>query len=195
MTQTANVVGLFQGDVSGILQELESSGFAREDIQLITNNSRNAPGHLVSWIADLGAPEDDARFYAQAVQSGGTLLVLQTTEDRASEATLLFHRSGALRRNDREGVEPQPPARLTTFADLAPFEEGTIEITETAEQAVVTTRARVVEEIVLGKEMSERTETIHDTVRRTLVDVERWEPEGTGGEPFEHTSGVTRSPA
>jgi len=41
-----------------------------------------------------------------------------------------------------------------------------------AEQAVVAKEARVVEEILISKDVNERTETIRDTVRRTGADVE-----------------------
>ena len=46
-------------------------------------------------------------------------------------------------------------------------------VTETAEQAVVSKRARVVEEVAVGREGSERTETVRDTVRRQQVEVEK----------------------
>lgn len=49
-------------------------------------------------------------------------------------------------------------------------------VTETAEQPVVSKTARVVEEIALGREGSERTETVRDTVRRQQAEVERIDP-------------------
>ena len=48
-----------------------------------------------------------------------------------------------------------------------------MEIRESSEEAVVSKTARVVEEVSIGKEASQRTETVSDTVRRTDVDVER----------------------
>jgi stress response protein YsnF len=48
-----------------------------------------------------------------------------------------------------------------------------VEIRETAEEAVVAKSARVVEEVVVGKESSQRTEAVNDTVRGTEVEVER----------------------
>ena len=45
-------------------------------------------------------------------------------------------------------------------------------MTETAEEAVVGKQARVVEEVRIGKDVSERAETIRDTVRHTEVEVE-----------------------
>lgn len=52
------------------------------------------------------------------------------------------------------------------------FQEGTFEVTETDEQAVVSKEARVVEEVVVSKDVQQRTENVQDTVRRTDVDVE-----------------------
>ena len=53
-----------------------------------------------------------------------------------------------------------------------PFRERTIEVTATAEEAVVAKEARVKEEIVVGKDTEERTETVSDTVRRTEVEID-----------------------
>jgi hypothetical protein len=53
------------------------------------------------------------------------------------------------------------------------WSDKTIEVTETAEEAVVSKSARVAEEVVISKEGSDREETIRDTVRRQQVEVER----------------------
>ena len=42
---------------------------------------------------------------------------------------------------------------------------------KTAEEPVVAKTAHVVEEVVVGREATERTETVKDTVRREEVDV------------------------
>ena len=52
------------------------------------------------------------------------------------------------------------------------FEDRTIEATEHAEEAVTSKEARVVEELVIRKDATERTETINDTVRRQEVEIE-----------------------
>ncbi len=57
-------------------------------------------------------------------------------------------------------------------ADAAAFEEKTIEMQETAEEAVVGKTARIVEEISLRTESSEHVETVKDTVRRDEVEIE-----------------------
>ena len=51
--------------------------------------------------------------------------------------------------------------------------DQSVEVTEMAEEPVVRKKARVREEVVVGKETTQRTETIRDTVRRTEVEVER----------------------
>ena len=53
------------------------------------------------------------------------------------------------------------------------WSDKTIEITETAEEAVVNKTARVIEEIVVRKQGSDRTQAVHGTVRRQQVEVER----------------------
>jgi uncharacterized protein (TIGR02271 family) len=53
------------------------------------------------------------------------------------------------------------------------FQERDIELRETAEEAVVTKNARVVEEVVVSKDIENREETVSDTVRRTDVNVEQ----------------------
>ena len=70
-------------------------------------------------------------------------------------------------------VDRRPVNREVTNADLTSFKEGDIELTERAEVAVVDKQARVVEEVVVGKNVTEHQETVRDTVRRTDVDVEK----------------------
>lgn len=58
-----------------------------------------------------------------------------------------------------------------------PFRNQTIEVTETSEEPVVSKRARVAEEVVVGKDATEHTETIRDTVRHQKVEVEQPKPQ------------------
>jgi uncharacterized protein (TIGR02271 family) len=88
-------------------------------------------------------------------------------------------------REERVNVERRPVDRPVSDRDAAAFQEQSFELRETAEEAVVQKRARVVEEVVIDKEVAERTETVRDTVRRTDVDVE-----STGGMAGSTSSGV-----
>jgi stress response protein YsnF len=73
-------------------------------------------------------------------------------------------------RDEEVKVERTPVDRPATEAD---FHEGEVEIRERDEVPVVNKQARVVEEIKLNKEVTERNETIRDTVRETKVDVDK----------------------
>lgn len=57
--------------------------------------------------------------------------------------------------------------------NLQSFQEGTIELIERKEISVVNKEARVVEEIRLQKENTEREEIIHENLRETKVDIDK----------------------
>ena len=77
-------------------------------------------------------------------------------------------------REERVEVERRPVSGTMQAATISgdPFQERTIEVEERDEEAVVSKQARVVEEVVVRKDVEQRTETVSDTVRRTEVDVE-----------------------
>jgi uncharacterized protein (TIGR02271 family) len=74
-------------------------------------------------------------------------------------------------REEHVRVERRPVDRPATGADNL-FRERTIEAEERAEEAVVAKEARVKEELVVKKDVGQRTETVSDKVRRTEVEVE-----------------------
>lgn len=98
------------------------------------------------------------------VQRGGVRVISRTTE-KPVEADVTL-------REERAQVTRRPVDRAVTDADDA-FKDRSIEVRETAEEAVVSKDARVVEEVEVGKQTSTRDEKIRDTVRRTDVDVEQ----------------------
>jgi uncharacterized protein (TIGR02271 family) len=73
-------------------------------------------------------------------------------------------------RGERVTVERRQPIE-TTGPGAGAFEERVVEVHETAEEPVVAKTARVAEELVVGREATERTETVRDTVRREEVEV------------------------
>ena len=75
-------------------------------------------------------------------------------------------------RDETVHVERRPVQRELRAGDMAAFQEKTIELTETDEEAVVAKTARVTEEVVVRKDVTEHAETIRDTVRHTEVEVE-----------------------
>jgi uncharacterized protein (TIGR02271 family) len=52
------------------------------------------------------------------------------------------------------------------------FEERTVEVHQTAEEPVVSKTAHIAEEVVVRKDVTERTERVRDDVRREQVDVQ-----------------------
>ena len=98
--------------------------------------------------------------------SGGAVRVVSRVVSRPVSESVELRREEAT-------VERHAVDRPATEADLAAMQERTIEVTEMAERPVVSKSARVVEEVVVGKQVSSETQTVEDTVRRTEVEVER----------------------
>ncbi len=109
--------------------------------------------------------EEQLQVGKREVQRGGVRVFQRVTEEPAQESVQL--------REENVKVERHPVDQPASPADMAAFKEGTIEMRGTAEEPVVAKTARVVEEVVLGKEVRDRTENINDTVRRTDVEVEQ----------------------
>jgi uncharacterized protein (TIGR02271 family) len=105
----------------------------------------------------------------RTVQGGRVRVRSRVVETPVSENVSL--------REERVTLERRAPTGATT-PGADPFAEKTIELTETREEPVIAKTARVVEEVVLGKDVRERTETVRDTVRRQEVDVEHVDADG-----------------
>lgn len=113
------------------------------------------------------------------VSTGGVRVYSRVTETPVSESVNL--------REENATVERRAVDRPATAADLT---ESSVEIRETAQQAVVAKTARVVEEVVVGKEATTHEETINDTVRGTQVEVERVEGTQAPGKPNPAEKGI-----
>lgn len=119
--------------------------------------------------ADTSIPvvEEQLNVGKQTVETGGARLRSRIVERPVEETVRL--------REEHVRVDRTPVNRPATEADFNTFSEGEIEITERAEVPVVNKQAQVVEEVSIGKETTERSETVRDTVRKTDVEVERIE--------------------
>ena len=109
--------------------------------------------------------EENLQVGKREEQTGGVRLRSRIVEKPVEASVRL--------REEHITVNRNPVNRPATEADFNSFKEGQIEVTETAERAVVGKEARVVEEVSLGKEVSEREEVVRDTVRNTEVEVEQ----------------------
>jgi uncharacterized protein (TIGR02271 family) len=118
-----------------------------------TGNNRNV----------LEVIEEDLEIGKETVERGRMRVYSVVTEQPIEENVAL--------REETIRVQRRPVDR-TIPADPTLFQEKSVEVVERAEVAHVDKVARVVEEVVVGKEVSERVETVHDTVRRQDVQVE-----------------------
>jgi len=240
------IVGLFQRmeDAQAAMNELDTAGLG--------DNATFAPSRepeLHSRLAEAGIPQQDANLYAQGIQQGYPMIVVQGVADQDAEpAAAILDRYnvidiGSLGQNyQRQSLQRTTTSTATTGSSLntnlyegqdmvvpiieeqirvgkraveggglrirtsvmeTPVNEQvtlreehvtvnrravdrpvdasafdqvqnqTFEVVEHDEEAVVSKEARVVEEVVVGKQTEQRTETISDTVRRTNVDVEQ----------------------
>lgn len=131
-----------------------------------TETSRTAANKLNDkGEAAIPVVEEELQVGKREVSKGGVRVYSHVTEQPVQEQIQL--------REENVNVERRPVNRPASASDLNNFREGTIEVTETSEVPVVNKQARVVEEVVVNKDVNTRTETVNDTVRRTDVDVEK----------------------
>jgi uncharacterized protein (TIGR02271 family) len=108
--------------------------------------------------------EEELQVGKRTVESGGVRVETGITEQQVEKSVNL--------REEKINIERNPVDRAVTASDLEKMKDGEIRIPVVEEVPVVVKEARVVEEIVISKDVVERTENISDTVRRTEVDVE-----------------------
>ena len=98
----------------------------------------------------------------RVVNRGGTRIRRYVVETPVEESVNLH--------SEKVVLERRP---VTDGRPVGDFSDKTIEMTEMAEEAVVSKTARVYEEVGLRKEATDRTETVHDTVRKEEVEIEQ----------------------
>ncbi len=112
--------------------------------------------------ATIPVVQEELQVGKREVETGGIRVRSRVVEQEVSEDVTL--------RQENVHVERTAVNRAATEGDLR---EENIEVREHAEVPVVAKEARVVEEISLSKEVTERDETINDTVRKTEVDIDQ----------------------
>ena len=151
-------------DVDERAREWRASGWTGYDEDRPQSQQRDREGVM-------DVVQEELQVGKRNVDRGGVRVFQRVSEKPVRELVRL--------REERAVVERRPVDREATAEDLSNFREGSMEVRETAEEPVVGKRARVVEEVRVGKEVQEREQTIEDTVRRKDVDVERIEGEGS----------------
>lgn len=122
--------------------------------------------------------QEDIQVGKRQVLRGGVRVYSRIVEEPVEENIEL--------REERVRVERRPVDRAASEADLSAGQQQVIEVQEYAEEPVVAKQARVVEEVRVGKDVSQRTETVRDKVRHTEVNVEQTPgAQGAGGATFD----------
>jgi stress response protein YsnF len=100
----------------------------------------------------------------------GGVRVTSSVSERPIEETV------RLREENVEVEQQRADRKLSPEEAEKAFQQKTVELTETDEEAVISKEARVVGEVSLEKTVAEREETVQATARRTDVKVENIEP-------------------
>jgi uncharacterized protein (TIGR02271 family) len=98
------------------------------------------------------------------IEQGAVRVTTHVTEKPYAEQVVL--------REEHVDIERRPANRISEESD---FRESQIEMTERAEQAVGAKQTRLVEEVIIHKHVTNRTETIGDTLRSTEIDVRKFD--------------------
>ncbi|MGJ7917258.1 DUF2382 domain-containing protein [Massilia sp. LXY-6] len=149
---TSSLQGSSDASLGGTIQ----TGSMQRDMGEQLNDQRSAAIPVV---------QEDVKIGKREVQRGGVRVFSRVVETPVNETVNL--------REEHVNVERRPVDQPISSADSSLFKEQTIEMRERAEEAVVQKTARVVEEVRVGKETTQRQENIHDTVRHTEVQVEK----------------------
>ncbi|HEX8145910.1 MAG TPA: YsnF/AvaK domain-containing protein [Pyrinomonadaceae bacterium] len=102
------------------------------------------------------------------VERGGVRVQKRVSEIPVEEDVTL--------REEHVNVNRRPADYTFHGSDAEAFQESVVEIREAYEELILNKKARVVEEVVINKDVDERTETVRETLRKTEVDVEPLEP-------------------
>lgn len=108
--------------------------------------------------------EEQLQVGKREVERGGVRVETHVTETPVEESVEL--------REEHVNVERRPVDYTFHGTESEAFQESLVEIREAYEELVVKKKARVVEEVVVNKDVEQRTETVHETLRRTDVNVE-----------------------
>ena len=108
--------------------------------------------------------EENLAVGKRLVNKGGTRIRRYVVETPVNESVSLHDETVTLERRPVTDARP---------LEAGEFSEKVIEMTATAEEAVVAKTARVYEEVGLRKAATDRTETVRDTVRKEEVAIEQ----------------------
>ncbi len=144
------------------------ASLAGNDASLAGNSGGAAQASSAAGETAIPIMEEELAVGKRTVDHGGVRVFRRVVEIPAEESINL--------REEHVVVDRRAVDRPATQTDLNAQGERSVELKETAEEAVITKNARVVEEVVVAKEVGEHTQHIRETVRRTEVDIEELPP-------------------
>jgi uncharacterized protein (TIGR02271 family) len=162
-----NQSGSSAGGTSLTGSSLEGSAASTSNLQgsSLTGSSLTGSQQRDTSTAAIPVVQEQLKVGKREVQRGGVRVYSRVVETPVNESVGL--------REEHVNVERRPVNEPISGADSTAFKEQSIEMRETAEEAVVEKSARVVEEVMINKEVTQREQQIHDTVRHTEVEVEQ----------------------
>ena len=186
-------VQILGGDTKTLVSELAGHGFADADARAYAKAVDEGKMLVLASVAENMADQALSimdRVLSDQVGAGGSSAGSVPIVEEELSVTKAKTTTGGVRVTSRVSEKPvEATVTLTTetvgaerhAADRvlgddeakAAFKEKTVEMMGTREEAEVLKEARVVGEVHLTKETSERQKTISDTVRKTEVEVEK----------------------
>ena len=145
------------------------TGTGAEDVAVLQGNAATTSG-VATGEQVIPVVAEDLLVGKRQVERGGVRIYSRVVSEPVSESISLH--------DERVVVDRRPVDRAATDADFVTG-TGVLEVTATGEEAVVGKRSRVVEEVRVGKEATDHTEQIKDSVRHTEVEVENTVAETT----------------
>ncbi|HYP54172.1 MAG TPA: YsnF/AvaK domain-containing protein, partial [Pyrinomonadaceae bacterium] len=144
--------------------------------EITAEHERIAPQALAGGASEgqvaIPVVEEQLELEKREVERGGVRVHTRVSEQPFEEEVSL--------REERVNVERRPVNYTFHGSESDAFKEALVEIREAYEELIVNKKARVVEEIVVNKEVEQHTETVRETLRRTDVDEEPIEPSAEG---------------
>lgn len=123
------------------------------------------PDEVEGLLRRHGASEVLAAALLHAEEAGTPLEARHSASHRPVEQQVALQEG-------RYEIRRLPVSRLADGVDLQAFREGVLELVETREEPVVRKVPRVVEEVVVTRRLTERVETVRETLRREDVRVD-----------------------
>ena len=184
-------IKILQGGTDSLVSELVKRGFDEDEARGLADAAEQGKTLLAALVSEdkadqaasimdrfeavQGAGKDTSAsvpvveeelVVGKAKLATGGVRVTSSVEELPVEETVTL-------RDERVSAKQRPADReLTADEAEAAFEEKTVEVIGTTEEARVSKQARVVGEVALEKTVEEREETVRDTVRKTDVEVE-----------------------